>query len=398
MLRIIPENMKNVLLLIIFLTSTHMAFHWMAPSVNAEIKEVGMEGYEYTSIQGAIDAASDHDIVLVHPGTYVENINFKGKAITLTSEDPNDPSATIIDGNQVDSVVIFSSEEDGDTIIKGFQIVNGQSEYGGGILCVHASPFIINCMIQSNEANAQGGGIFCYDSASPSISHCTIKNNKSEYSGGGISSYLSSPTITDCSIMENTSHGASPYALMGGGGVYCYESSSLILEGCTISKNQAEQGGGGIYLAYGSPTVRDCIISENQAPQGGGIECRASSPTIFACKIRDNTATKEPGWMNSYAGGGILFERDSMPTMINVLFQGNKQNEMISEICFFDNPGYFHAEGLMDIEDDILVRIHICDQNSNRWHSWYRFFGKPCGMNHACRSGDILFVSHLQKN
>ena len=42
---------------------------------------------DHATIQSAIDAANNGDSILVAPGTYVENINFKGKDITVTSSD-----------------------------------------------------------------------------------------------------------------------------------------------------------------------------------------------------------------------------------------------------------------------------------------------------------------------
>ena len=77
----------------------------------------------YPTIQTAIDAAGGGDTVIVRPGIYVENIDFKGKAITVESE--QGPQGTIIDGNQSGSVVRFQSGEGLDSILSGFSITNG---------------------------------------------------------------------------------------------------------------------------------------------------------------------------------------------------------------------------------------------------------------------------------
>ena len=62
---------------------------------------------DYPTIQEAIDAAENKDTVLVAPGTYVENIDFKEKAITVTSSEG--ASVTAIDGNDIGSVVIIKN-------------------------------------------------------------------------------------------------------------------------------------------------------------------------------------------------------------------------------------------------------------------------------------------------
>jgi len=84
----------------------------------------------FSTIQGAINCAYENDTILVAPGTYVENINYNGKNIVvsslfLTTQDTSYISQTIIDGNQNGSVVTFENGEDSTAFLTGFTIKNG---------------------------------------------------------------------------------------------------------------------------------------------------------------------------------------------------------------------------------------------------------------------------------
>jgi len=139
------------------------------------------------TIQEGIDAAMDGDTVLVSDGSYIENISFKGKAITVASQFlmDNDTSHiwnTIIDGSQpsfpdTGSVVRFTSGEDTTSILLGFTIQGGsgssviiygseEAQVGGGILCLNGIAKIVSNRIINNsvthEIYAIGGGIGCY--------------------------------------------------------------------------------------------------------------------------------------------------------------------------------------------------------------------------------------------
>lgn len=221
----------------------------------------------FPAIQSAINAANNGDTVLVGPGTYVENINFNDKAITVTSSDG--PSTTIIDGNHNGTVVTFNHSETGASVLSGFTIRNGYQSggFGGGILIQAASPTIKNNIITGNHA-AYGIGIYVYD-GSPTIKNNTITYNdqtgagSSGFNGSGITvdgiDPSASPQIVANAITNNSS----------GGGIGIYSNGTPFIQGNLIQGNTSGDGGGLSFQGYGSPIISQNLIVGNTASDNG---------------------------------------------------------------------------------------------------------------------------------
>ena len=290
------------------------------------------------TIQAGIDAAVPGDTVLVAPGTYVENIDFLGKDIIVISSAGSE--TTVIDGGQLDSTVKFNSGEVLTTVLEGFTVTNGKSNYGGGIHCESSSPNITNNTISGNSVKYNGAGIFCSKSSSPTITDNTMFGNSADIGyGAGIYCHSSSPTITNNTITGNTA--------TKGGGIYCHSSSPTITNN-TISGNLADIGyGGGICLRYSSePIITNNTITENTADFGGGICCWASSPTIANNIIQDNKAELGPGIFldasfpaitsNIIRGNGEI----DYPITGGGIYVGNDSKPMIANNIIYDNAAY----------------------------------------------------------
>jgi len=213
---------------------------------------------DYTTIQAAIDASINGDIVFVSPGTYVENIDFKGKAITVKSK--YGPDVTVIDGVKpfdpdYGSVVIFKSGEGLDSVLDGFTLTRGSGTWrpniggycGGGVFCWNfSSPTIVNNIITNNHsfgAKSSGGGGIIVDRSSPLIRNNLIKNNYALGVGGGvyISSADSKPTLINNTITINTTAGS-------GGGVAIRSLPEPILMNNIIYYNAAVLTSPELYL------------------------------------------------------------------------------------------------------------------------------------------------------
>ena len=267
---------------------------------------------DYPTIQGAIDASVNGDVINIAAGTYNEfNLNPRGKAITIQgTPNGNGTLATTISAhaNEGAAVFLLQLNEGQGTVIKDLVITGGSHiNGGGGIYCFGSSPTIIGCTITNNTTPTYGGGIACLNNSSPTVTNCTITDNttSSILAGGGISCINnSSPTITDCTISGNN-----------GGGIYC-EFSNPTITGCMILSNAANEGGG-IYCDASDPTMTGCTIKGNTPDtHGGGISCFGDSDaTIIDCTISNNTASTD--------GGGIVVYNGSSPTITNCTISSN---------------------------------------------------------------------------
>jgi predicted outer membrane repeat protein len=75
---------------------------------------------DFNNIQAAIDYSKEGDTIIVAEGKYVENINFLGKNITLTSIKPINPN--IVDGTIINGKVTFRGTEGPSCTLTGFNI------------------------------------------------------------------------------------------------------------------------------------------------------------------------------------------------------------------------------------------------------------------------------------
>jgi len=228
----------------------------------------------YKTIQSAIDAVDRDpatvDEVIVDNGKYTGEgnfeIDFKGKALTLRSEDPNGfnsfmPECTI-DPNRAGRAFYFHSGEGPNSIVDGFVIWRGYAKYsGGGILCTSgSSPTFRRCRIISCRADEYGGGIACY-SSSLMISNCKVWLNKARfgggiYAGGTRTSVPSAPKISNSIILANR-------ASHLGGGIHCSEKSAPTVVNCTICENEAMYGNGAYVWGNSTLTLVNTILWGN---------------------------------------------------------------------------------------------------------------------------------------
>jgi len=264
------------------------------------------------TVQDGIDAAEDGDEVVVAAGTYVGLVNFSGKAITVRSA--SGPEATILESNEGNQVVSFTSGEGNQSLLRGFTIQKGGALWGSGIRISGASPVIEQNIIQHNTYPFTGGGIYV-TGGSPVIRHNTIRNNGvTGFGAGGIT--------------------------LGGGGIFLSGSGSAEVTNNFILDNTQGCGpgfcvggyGGGLYVSGGSHRIVGNVISGNRTGPmwrqfGAGIYITATDGAVVASNTIHGNRHIPTGETTEIGGAGVYVD----PSNVNLLLVNNIVQENIGQ-------------------------------------------------------------------
>jgi hypothetical protein len=301
-----------------------------------------------TTIQDAVDVATNGDLVLVNDGTYqtgghsvpglTDTTNRVAVPLPITIQSVNGPTVTTIRGRSGLSparcvYLVNNAMLIGFTLRNGFtpntgDYFNGQS--GAGVLCQSTSAVLSNCLITACDASGGGGGAF-----SGTLINCTLTANDAGDEGGGSnSSILNNCTLTgnaaiwgggafyatlsNCVLVGNTASGTSLGQTVGdGGGAY-----QGTLVNCVLSNNSSAINGGG--AAWGA--LVGCLVVGNRSLQGGGV----AAASLVNCTVVGNSGS-------TYGAG------TSGDTVLNSIIVNNNgpddYGSTISNSCTTAQPG-----------------------------------------------------------
>jgi len=266
---------------------------------------------DFTTIQEAIDYSSYlGDTIRIAAGTYLENLVMDEKSVSMFGI--YGAENTIIDGDNSGSVLQIIDSGSDTLFLAGLTFSGGSAESGGGLNATDATIVIDSCNFTNNavvsEANGYGGGVYLKDcwarmmnvtisdntleaaeyarggglycSGTFFLGNCDITGNSilpgaTIGSGGGLQNYGGVGVVQN-SVIRGNELNASDYAF--GGGV---KTSNVtfdhveITENAVLSGTEAKGGGGYINIT----TLEHCTVSDNEAPEGGGLYVQLSGVT-----------------------------------------------------------------------------------------------------------------------
>jgi parallel beta-helix repeat protein/predicted outer membrane repeat protein len=324
-----------------------MILLFLCRSASAATLTVGVDA---ATIQGAIDAAADGDVIAVPAGTWAEAIDFGSKSLTVRGDGVG--TTILSPATATDAVTMSSGRackledleiqpygargialERGELHVTSVNIVSaGATTLRGGATWVDGGELVLDDVTITGATAAYGAAIFVTGGGVVSATSSRIESGSAIYGGAIYAEDGASLDFLD--VVANgpyaTSHGAFAYLdeadFVGdavdifdpsgrntsGVGFYLTDHSSLALSagsitGAAASGRSGGYEGGAIALTDGSSAdLQGVELSDNLAYAGGALSVGdGASALLSGVRFSDNETTAGGGAVSLSGSGGL---------------------------------------------------------------------------------------------
>ena len=362
-------TMKQINIVVIYLIFSISSFVYSQDTINVPADQ--------STIQAALDIATDGTSILLAPGIYYENLVWPLiDGIKLIGVEGKDQ--IIIDGQNLGRVIVLPMTYTDKTELSGFTIQNGylSDQSGAGLTVVGGNPklydlrfidntietgggagaaaylfdfsgTIENCEFVNNIADIYfgssfGGALHLHLEGDAIVKNCLFDSNEASSKGNnwGVGLFVSSDSnldtalsikIQNCSFKNNRSFAVGPSY---GGALYIHDRKGFIVEidSSSFTNNTMNDGshGAGVFTGCNDTTISNCSFSENVSETGAGLylsnglgdDCQVS---INKCVFINNT-NQNP---NDVANGIIEAAEPMDLKLENCLIANNIGNALV---------------------------------------------------------------------
>lgn len=240
---------------------------------------------------------------------------------------------------------------------------NGKNGNGGAITLVGAVMDIDETVvINNNTADNHGGAVYVSyikpetegaENVNGTLNaiNATFDNNRA-MAGGAVSVRTGCSAVFDNTAIVNNSVSGDDGKLDGdseGGGAIYVGYGSVSLVNSTLTNNTSDTYGGAIDAAGATVTIDGCDVSSNSAMSGGAIKAiTKSSVTINNVTLNNNESTYENVDYNSSLGGGAVDMNGGNLTISKTTLDGN--------VSDYYGGALLVSNAVVDINDNTVVK------------------------------------------
>ncbi len=329
---------------------------------------------DHSTIQSAVDAAVDGDVVVVGPGTWRESVDLGAKTITLrgavgaraTVLDPGGlPAFAMRAVGGASTVADFTIRNPGrqgvrcsdgalalqDVVLEG---LGSSGVDGGAVRLVNCTLTAQGALFRRNRAS-RGGHIFATLGSSVQLVDTVLAAGDASESGGAV--HLgegTTLTAADSRFEDNL-------ARVHGGAIYAADLTQVELTRVDVTDNavtgeESDHGGGGLWLedavlltaSQGAWTGNDCIDSEYRG-EGGALRAgEYGDVTLDQLEISGNSC---------YSGGGAYIVGDTTDELETTV--------VMQDLVVTSNTAAEEAGGiLISNVDSVLERLWFSNNHA----------------------------------